>query len=95
MTPAARLQGYLKRQTTANHGTYRKVRWEGRRNAPDCLVSFGFPRVALIEVKAGNDRLSVGQEREIQRFRDDGWSVFVARTEVDIDAIILEVKGNI
>lgn len=88
MTPAARLQSYLKRRTRDRQGEYRKVQWTGRRAAPDCLIDFGFPNVALVEVKAGEDRLSVLQEREIGRLRARGWSVHVARTEADIDRIV-------
>ncbi len=95
MTPASRLQSYLKRRTRDNQGEYRKLAWVGRRAAPDCLIDFGFPHIALVEVKAGEDRLSVLQEREIARLRARGWSVHVARTIDDIDRIVLQTKGEV
>lgn len=94
MTPAGRLQSHLKRQVKAQGGWCRKLKWESRRGAPDWLVSFGFPRVALVEVKAGNDVLSPLQLREIDRLRADGWAVYVVKNERDIDRMIEEIRNG-
>lgn len=94
MTPAAKLQRYLKRKVTEAGGQYRKLRWESRRGAPDCLVWFRFPNLMLVEVKAGDDALSELQQREILRLRNDGWPVCIARSEDDIDWVVAEMKGK-
>lgn len=88
MTPAGKLQRYLKRRMKETGGQYRKLKWEGRRAAPDTLVWWRNPNFAFIEVKVGDDALSVLQEREIKRLRDAGFWVFVAKTEQDIEEII-------
>lgn len=92
MTPAARLQQYIRNLVRRNRGEYRKLQWVNRRGAPDCLIDFGFPNVALVEVKAGDDVLNLLQRREINRLRGRGWKVFVVRTRSDADAVVEEMK---
>lgn len=93
MTPAAKLQAYIRSKTRLARGEYRKVQWVSRRGAPDCLLDFGFPNVAWVEVKAGDDVLSILQRREIKRLRGRGWRVFVVRTRADADAVVEEMKN--
>lgn len=94
MTPAARLQQYLRNLVRRSRGEYRKLQWVNRRGAPDCLIDFGFPNVALVEVKAGDDVLSLLQRREINRLRGRGWKVFVVRNRADADAVVEEMKNG-
>ena len=94
MTPAAKLQDYLKHKVQGCGGQYRKVRWENRRGCPDCFVWWEWPKAAFIEVKADNDRLSPLQAREIERMDKYGIPVFIARSKNDIDVIVSLVRGG-
>jgi hypothetical protein len=88
MTPAGKLQDYLKQKVQKSGGQYRKVRWEGRNGCPDCFVWWQWPHVAFIEIKAFGDRVSKVQDREIERMRMYDLPVFIARTNEDIDEIV-------
>lgn len=85
MTPAAKLQKYLRERVEALGGQYRGVEWKARWGCPDCFVWFVGRRFAFIEVKAGNDQLRPEQKREIDRMTGDGIPVFIVRDERDID----------
>ena len=92
MTPAGRLQDHLKKMVQTSGGQYRKVRWEGRRGCPDCFIWWVWPRLAFVEVKAGDDRYSKLQEREVKRLKAAGIPVYTVRTIADIDALIFELR---
>lgn len=93
-TPAAKLQDHLKHLVQKSGGQYRKVRWEGRRGCPDCFVWWDWPAVAFIEIKAGDDRYSSLQLREVERMQNAGVPVFTARDMGDIEAIVEIVRNN-
>lgn len=88
MTPAGKIQAYLRRKVEALGGEYRKVRWEGRVGCPDCYVWLPGGRYAWVEIKAGRDRLSKLQEVEVERMRAAGLAVFIVKTEADVDWLI-------
>lgn len=90
MTPAAKLQKYLRARVEASGGFYRKLRWEGRDGAPDCFIWWHAkqPRCAFIEVKAGEDRVTTLQNVEMTRLASGGFPVFVVRSTDDIDAAL-------
>ncbi len=88
MTPAAKLQAHLKARVELTGGFYRKAQWVGQRGCPDCFVWWKWPVAAFVEIKAGKDRLSVIQAREIERMRGSGIPVFTARTTEDVDWIV-------
>ena len=92
MTPAGKLQEYLKYVVNHSGGQYRKTRWEGRRGCPDCFIWWEWPRVAFVEIKTDGDRLSGHQQREIERMRGNGVPVFIARSIEDIDEIVKKVR---
>ena len=93
MTPEGRIESYLKQAVKREGGKTRRIRWIGRRNAPDDLVSFGFPRVALVECKKDEDTdPTVAQFREHRLLRADGWPVYVVGSPEQIEAMIKEVK---
>lgn len=91
MTPAGKLQAYLRKRVEALDGHYRKAQWEGRVGCPDCYVWLDNGAYAWVEIKAGADRLSPHQEREIDFMRRGGLRVYVAKTTADIDAIVSEL----
>lgn len=93
MTPEGRNEKYLRDRVKAEDGIVRKIRWIGRRNAPDDLVWFGPPlRCGFIEVKRPKKDATTSQAREHGKLRDAGWLVFSADTEEKIDAAIREIK---
>jgi hypothetical protein len=92
MTPAGKLQEALKKAVQQSGGQYRKMRWEGRRGCPDCLIWWTWPRAALVEVKAPGDRYSKLQEREVARMRRDGWPVYTVSSLEDVLLVVTEVR---
>ena len=91
-----KVEDYLRKRVKAEAGQARKLRWIGRRGAPDELVWFGAPlRQALFECKSEDGELSKLQRREIDRMRDDGWLVFVVSTHEEVDAAIRAVKEGL
>jgi hypothetical protein len=95
MTPAGRLQDYLKRLVQGSGGQYRKVRWEGRNGCPDCFIWWDWPSIAFVEIKAAGDRVSKVQDREIERMKNYGMPVYIARTNEDIDEIVKKVRRGV
>ncbi len=94
MTPAGKLQERLKKLVQGSGGQYRKVRWEGRRGCPDCFIWWEGPAMAFVEVKAGDDRYSALQAREVSRMQNDGIPVFTARDLSDVEAIVEIVRNG-
>lgn len=94
-TPASKLQDHLKHVVQGSGGQYRKVRWEGRNGCPDCFIWWDWPHAAFVEIKAGLDRFSKVQDREVERMRNYGVPVYVARTKEDIDEIVKKVRTGI
>lgn len=95
MTPAGRLQEHLKHRVQKSGGQYRKARWENRNGCPDCFIWWTWPNAAFIEIKAGNDRVSKVQDREIERMRNYGVPVYIATSTAEIDEIIEKVRKGI
>lgn len=95
MTPAAKLQRYLRGLVEGSGGCYRKMEWTGRNGAPDCFVWWSGGRFGLIEIKAGRDRLSTVQVNECNKMKEAGLPVFVARTEEDVYAIVKKVRDGV
>ena len=95
MTPAGKLQGRLRKLVQGNGGHYRKIRYEGRRGCPDCLIWWEWPALAFVEIKAEGDRYSKLQEREIERMQNAGIPVFTARDMNDVEAIVEVVRNNL
>ena len=65
-------------------GTTRKVKWEGRRHAPDLLVLLPLAH-CMVETKATDKQARAGQAREHARLRASGMPVFVINSEEQID----------
>ena len=95
MTPAGRLQDHLKHVVQKSGGQYRKVRWEGRNGCPDCYIWWDWPCAAFVEIKADGDRVSKVQDREIERMRNYGVPVFIARSIAEIDEIVDKVRKGV
>lgn len=94
-TPAGKLQDHLKKLVQGSGGQYRKIRYEGRRGCPDCEIWWEWPAFAKVEIKAGKDRFSKLQDREVERMQNAGLPVFTARDMSDIEAIVEIVRNNL
>lgn len=92
--PEAKNENYLRKRVKAEHGEIRKLKWIGRRGAPDDLIWWAGPRMAFVEVKSPYGKLSPLQVQEISRLRKDGFAVYVVHNFEEIDAMIAEVKGT-
>ena len=95
MTPAGRIQDYLKQKVQKRGGQYSKVKCEGLNVCPDCFVWWDGPCLAFIEIKAFGDRISTVQDREIERMRSSGVPVYIACSNEDIDEIIEKVQKGV
>lgn len=89
MTPEGKIENYLRNQVKKHHGQIRKVRWIGRRGAPDDIIWWPGPRFAFVEVKAPGQKPTKQQLREHDRMIRDGFKVFVVDSFESVDAIIL------
>jgi predicted Fe-Mo cluster-binding NifX family protein len=58
-------------------------------------VWWTWPHVAFIEIKADKDRVSKVQDQEIQRMRNYGVPVYIARSNEEIDEIVEKVRKGI
>jgi hypothetical protein len=89
------LQNYFRHQAKLHGILWRKLKFEGRRGAPDVLVAWG-GKMVLVELKNPNKRgrLSKIQELEIERFRAAGVDVRVTDNRGDIDDIIRELADR-
>lgn len=80
------LENYLVKQCKDKKLFLRKVRWVGRRGAPDRLLNGVF-----IELKGPNGKLADHQAREIARMRDAGMRVEIISDKDHLDGVIDEV----
>lgn len=88
----ASVESYLCEQVQKIGGEVRKVRWEGRRHAPDRRVMH--PRLQVwVELKAPGKKPRSGQLREHERMRRLGEDVRVIDTLEGVDALVAEVVG--
>lgn len=96
MTPEGRIEKYLRTAVKAAGGKVRKLRWIGRRGAPDDLVWFrpAHRRTALVECKAPGEQPTAQQLKVHRDMRADGWRVFVVYTAADVDQMIKEMLNR-
>lgn len=86
----SKVETYLVRQVKKLGGKYRKVRWIGRRGAPDRLI--GFPGVACyVELKRPGEKLRLNQVREKADLEWMGLRVEVAATLEEVDALLCKL----
>ena len=83
------LQTYFKRKAKQERVYWRKIKFEGQRGCPDCLIAFS-GRIVLVELKRPDKkgRLSEIQKRQIKRLTDVGIEALVIDTQEDIDDVI-------
>lgn len=77
------IEAYLKKRVTEAGGEYRRVKWLGRRGAPDDYVMLKGGH--WTECKAPGQTLEKHQEREHLRMRKQGISVLVLDSYEAVD----------
>lgn len=82
------IERYLARRVGQRGGEVRKVRWIGRRNAPDRLVLLEYAFFA--ELKATGEKPTKAQLREHSRLRLSGLRVEVIDSFQGVDSILGE-----
>lgn len=95
MTPEGKVEAYLKKRVAETGGRQRKLRWLCRRGAPDRFVWWPGPHLHLVEVKRPGGRIHPLQVLEMERLRDDGFSVHVVSSEAEVDAFIKQVTSGL
>lgn len=81
------VEDYLVRRVTAMGGEVRKIRFIGRRGAPDRLVMLP-GRTIWVELKAPGKVAAPHQVREHQRMRGMGQSVEVIDSLAGVEALL-------
>lgn len=94
MAAEAKLEEYFCRRVKEAGAEHRKVKWPGRRNAPDRLVLFSAGLLAWVELKAPGKQPNIGQRREHSRLRARGQLVFVIDNFLDVDRFIEKMTGR-
>jgi hypothetical protein len=85
------IEKHLVAQVKAAGGEVRKVKWIGRRGAPDRLVLMnGF--VVFVELKATGKTLEAHQEREHARMRKQGAWVCMIDSNEAVDLLVAMIK---
>ena len=86
------VEAYLVKRVKELGGDTRKMKWIGRRGAPDRFVMLdgGF----FVETKAPGAELRPEQEKEIEALRKSGVGVFVADSYESVDrCLVLQAEA--
>ena len=81
------IEKYLVKKVKALGGEVRKVKWIGRRGAPDRLVMFPPNHTEWVELKATGEVPEPHQYREHKRMRNMGQTVYVIDSLKGVDAL--------
>lgn len=89
MAAENKLEDYLRERVRKLKGEIRKVKWIGRRGAPDDMVWIpGWWKAKLAEMKAPGEPLKAHQKREHKRLKRMGFEVFKLDSKKDIDKFL-------
>jgi hypothetical protein len=103
MAQEAKIEAYLVKQVKALGGEVRKVKWVGRRGAPDrlvmmpeklcgCGITSVAPATIWVELKAPGEVPEPHQEREHDRMRAMGQRVGVIDSMEGVDNLLKGYK---
>jgi len=81
------IEDYLVAQVKQRGGEVRKVKWIGRRGAPDRVVMLP-GRTLWVELKTPGEKLKPHQSREYWRMSSMGQRVVVADSFEDVDELL-------
>lgn len=83
------IEAYLVERAKALGGEVRKIKWLGRRGAPDRVVWFADGREIWVELKAPGIAPEPHQQREHERMRRMGRRVEVVDSFARVDSILV------
>lgn len=85
------IERYLVKRVKEAGGETRKVKWIGRRGAPDRLVMFPLLRGGVwVEVKRPRGVVEPHQKREHTRMRRKGQRVVIIASKAEVDDFVLD-----
>ena len=82
------IEDALVRRATEIGGEVRKVRWIGRRGAPDRVVMLPGGRLYWVELKRPGQKAEPHQAREHERMRGMGQRVLIIDSFAGIEALL-------
>lgn len=82
------IESYLVECVKAAGGEVRKVKWIGRRSAPDRVVMLPKRATSWVELKAPGEKAKPHQQREHERMRAMGQDVVVIDSFEGVDRLI-------
>ncbi len=85
MTRESEIEDYLIRRVKAAGGEIRKVKWIGRKNAPDRLVMLSDRPPTFVELKRPGEEPTDAQWREMNLMEDLGCAVTWMNCRGDVD----------
>ncbi len=85
----ADIEKHLVKAIEAARGVARKLKWIGRRSAPDRLIILN-GQVVFVEVKAPGETPDMAQILEHRRLREAGALVFVIDSKAEADWLVRE-----
>lgn len=88
MTPEGRIVAYFTKACRSCGWEPRKVEWSGRRGAPDWFVMVPGGMSFWAEIKAPGEKPKPHQEREIERLRASGNTVFVLDSKEAVEELM-------
>jgi len=83
------IETHLVKQVLKAGGLFRKLKWIGRRGAPDRFIALN-RKVFLVEVKRPGETLEPHQKREHARLKAQGVNVVTVSTFEEVDNFIKE-----
>lgn len=86
------IEDYLVKQVKAHGGEIRKVKWIGRRSAPDRLVFLN--GVYFVELKRPGKVAELAQAREHKRLSRHGARILTINTKDQVDEFITTITRN-
>ena len=84
------IEKYLKKRVAEAGGEVRRVKWQGRRGAPDDIVFLNGAH--FVECKAPGKTPEPHQKRECARMKNYGVRVFLVDSYTAVDDIIWMIK---
>jgi hypothetical protein len=82
------IEAYLVHRATLLGGEVRKVKWIGRRGAPDRVVFLPGGKTLWVELKRPGQKANPHQAREHARMRDIGQAVVVVDSLDEIEELL-------
>lgn len=95
MTPEGKIEAYLHKRVKATGGDWRRLRWLGRRGAPDDMIWWPNGLIAFVEVKCPGQKPTLLQLAEHKKMRESGLRVFVVDDMQAVDCIIEQLTTEV